>query len=117
MKPSVEELEAVVRTRLCTVCDKRSVEGSCGVEDPGRCSLFELFPLVAQAILATESEETQPYLDAIHENVCAVCIDQRLDGTCPQREESRCALDAHLPEVVAAIEEALGRSLRPEPAR
>ena len=117
MKPRVEELEAIVRTRLCSVCTKRTGEGSCGSEDPGRCSLFELFPLVAQAIMATESDDIQPYVDAIHENVCSVCVDQRLDGTCPQREQASCALDAYLPQVIEAIEEAIGRPLRPEPAR
>ncbi len=116
MKPSIEELEAVVRTRLCGICDKRTIEGICGVEEPQRCSLFGLFPLVAQAILATESEAIGPYLDAIHENVCSVCIDQRLDGTCPQREEATCALDAYLPQVVEAIERAIGRPLPATPA-
>jgi hypothetical protein len=113
MKPTVAELEGIVRNRLCAVCNQRSIEGICGSEEPGRCSLFELFPLVAQAILATESEDIQPYVEAIHENVCAVCLDQRLDGSCLQREEARCALNAYLPQVVEAIEEALGRPLRP----
>ncbi len=116
MKPRVDELEAIVRARLCSVCDKRTDLGSCGDDEPSTCSLFQLFPLVAQAIMATESEDIQPYLDAIHENVCSVCIDQRLDGTCPQREEARCALNAYLPQVVEAIEQALGRPLRPAPA-
>lgn len=111
MRPTVEELEATVRNRLCAVCNRRDIAGSCGAEEPERCSLFDLFPLVAQAILATESEEIQPYVEAIHENVCAVCLDQRLDGSCPQREQAVCALDSYLPQVVEAIEEALGRPL------
>jgi hypothetical protein len=114
VKPTLEELEAAVRSQLCSVCSKRTVEGVCGDEEPERCSLFLLFPLVAQAILATESDDIQPYMDAIHENVCAVCVDQRLDGTCSQREEKRCALDSCLPQVVEAIEEAIGRRLRPD---
>jgi hypothetical protein len=76
--------------------------------------LQTLFPLVAQAVMATESDRIEPYIDAIHEHVCSVCIDQRLDGTCPQRDGHSCALDAHMPEVVEAIEEALGRPLRPD---
>ncbi len=112
MKPTVEQLEAIVRNHVCALCTQRDVEGSCGEEEPERCSLFELFPLVAQAILATDSEDIQRYVEAIHENVCAVCLDQRLDGSCPRREQTNCALNTYLPQVVEAIEEALGRPLR-----
>lgn len=66
--------------------------------------------------MATRSDQIQPYIDAIHEHVCSVCLDQRLDGTCPQRDEKTCALDAHMPLIIEAIEEALGRPLRPERA-
>jgi hypothetical protein len=114
MRPTLEELEAAVRNRICSVCPKRTAEGYCGDEEPEQCSLFSLFPLVAQAILATDSEELQPYIDAIHEHVCSVCIDQKLDGTCPQRDQKRCALDACMPQVVEAMEEALGRPLGPD---
>ena len=115
MKPrvSVEEMEALVRNRICAVCAERTVEGVCGSKDPDHCSLFRLFPLVAQAVLATEGEEIGPYLQAIHENVCSVCIDQALDGTCPRRGGG-CPLDAYLPQVIEAIEQAAGRSLRRE---
>lgn len=117
MKPRVgmKELEAIVRSRVCSVCAERTAEGICGLpEDPNHCSLFELFPLVAQAILATESEDIESYLRAIHENVCAVCVDQALDGSCPRRGQG-CALDAHLPQIVSAIGEAIGRPLQPLP--
>ncbi len=113
MKPKLDELEAIVRNRICSLCSERTVEGACGAEEPEHCSLLTLFPLVAQAVMATESEDIQSYVDAIHEHVCSVCIDQRLDGTCPQREQKSCALDAYMPQVVEAIEEALGRPLRP----
>jgi hypothetical protein len=113
MKPKLDELEAIVRSRLCSLCNARTVEGACGADQPEHCSLLTLFPLVAQAVMATESDDFQTYIDAIHENVCSVCIDQRMDGTCPQREDKCCALDAYMPQVVEAIEEALGRPLRP----
>jgi len=108
---SVDELEAIVRNRICAACTKRTAEGVCGTQDPGNCEMFRLFPLVAQAILATESEELEPYLRAIEENVCSVCIDQTLDGTCSRRGGD-CALSRHLPQVVEAIEQATGRSFR-----
>lgn len=111
MKIRLDEVEAIVRKRTCSACDKRSVEGTCGLDPKAGCSLFNLFPLVAQAIMATESDEIEPYLQAIRENVCSVCIEQRLDGNCAAREQARCALDAYLPEIVEAIEEAIGRHL------
>ena len=116
MKPTLEQLEAAVRNRICSICAKRTVEGLCGDQEPEHCSLFTLFPLVAQAILATDSDDLQPYIDAIHEHVCSVCIDQRLDGTCPQRDQKQCTLDTCMPQVVQAMEEALGRPLRSERA-
>ncbi len=112
MRTRIEDIQAIVRNRICSVCSLRNVEGACGAEEPERCSLETLFPLVAEAVMATESDDLQAYVDAIHENVCSVCIDQRLDGTCAQRDEKACALDAHMPLVVEAIEEALGRKLR-----
>jgi hypothetical protein len=116
MQTKLEEIQAIVRNRICSVCSTRTVDGACGAEEPEHCSLQSLFPLVAQAVMATESDRLEPYIDAIHENVCSVCIDQRLDGSCSQRETHRCALDAHMPEVIEAIEEALGRRLRPDSA-
>lgn len=113
MNTKLEELETIVRTRICSICDMRTVEGACGSSEPGHCSLLALFPLVAEAVMATDSENLQAYVDAIHENVCSVCIDQRLDGSCPQREARSCALDAHMPQIIDAIEEVLGRPLRP----
>lgn len=116
MQTKLEEIEAIVRNRICSVCSTRTVDGVCGADEPEHCSLMALFPLVAQAVMATESDRLEPYIDAIHENVCSVCMDQRLDGSCAQRESHSCALDAHMPEVVEAIEEALGRRLRPDTA-
>lgn len=113
MRPTLEELEAAVRSRVCAECAQRTVEGLCGGQEPERCPLFALFPLVAQAILATDSDDLQPYINAIHEHVCSVCIDQRLDGTCPQRDQRQCALDTCLPQIIEAMEEAIGRPLRP----
>jgi hypothetical protein len=74
------------------------------------CTLFELFPYVAQAILATESDRIEPYIEAIRENVCSVCIEARLDGSCPKREDRCCALDTYLGPIVEAISEATGKT-------
>jgi hypothetical protein len=110
MKMRVDELEAIVRKKICAVCDVRTVEEACGRPETEGCSLFQLFPYVAQAIMATESDRIEPYIEAIRENVCSVCIDQRLDGSCPKRDDRVCALDMYLVPIVEAIEEATGKS-------
>lgn len=106
MRPRVDELEAIIRKKICTVCDQRTVEGACGLPQDQGCSLFELFPYVAQAVLATESDNIEDYVAAIRENVCPKCINQRLDGSCDRRDNVTCALDSYMVPIVAAIEEA-----------
>lgn len=110
MRPRVDELEAIVRKKICAACDARTVEGACGRPDGSGCSLFQLFPYVAQAIIATDSDRIEPYIEAIRENVCSVCMDQRLDGSCARREDRSCALDLYMEQVVEAIEEATGKT-------
>jgi hypothetical protein len=110
MDRSFEELEAIVRNRVCSVCTERTGEGQCGLEEPARCALFRLFPLVAQAIQSVTSNDIQPYIDAIRRNVCSVCQDQEQDGSCEARRQVQCSLDAYLLLVVDAIEEATGKT-------
>ena len=110
MDRSFEELEAIVRNRICGVCTERTVEGECGLEDPSSCALFRLFPQVAQAIQSVNSDDIRPYIDAIRRNVCSVCQEQAQDGTCETRRQVQCALDAYLLLVVDAIEEATGKT-------
>lgn len=114
MRPKVHELEAIVRSRVCRECEVRTAQGACALQEPDRCKLFELFPLVAQAIVATDSSDIQDYICAIRENVCSVCLDQGLDGNCALRGQRRCALDSFLVQIAEAIEEATGRSFPQE---
>jgi len=114
MRLRLHELEALVRTRICRECDVRTAQGACALPEQESCKLFELFPLVAQAILATDSDDIEDYIRAIRENVCSVCLEQRLDGTCALRGQARCALDSYLAEIVEVIEEATGKTLRRE---
>ena len=103
-----ENLEAIIRNRVCTVCEEKTTEAICGLDDPNHCSLFRLFPRVVEAILATDSDRMEAYVEAIREHVCSVCIEQKLDGNCDLRGDV-CALDAYMPAIVDAIEEALGK--------
>jgi len=109
MNRSLEELEAIVRDRICSVCSDRTVDGKCGLENPRECALFRLFPQVARAIQSTDSQDIQDYIAAIRKNVCAICEQQAADGSCESRQEVRCALDAYLLLVIDAIEAATGK--------
>jgi len=110
MDRSFEELEVIVRNRVCGVCTERTDEGQCGLEDPSACALFRLFPQVAQAIQSVNSNDIQPYIDAIRRNVCSVCQELEQDGSCESRRQVQCSLDAYLLLVVDAIEEATGKT-------
>jgi hypothetical protein len=109
MERDLSELESIVRNRICNVCTARTVDGECGLEEPGHCALFRLFPEVAKAIQSVQSDDIYRYIEAIRRDVCSVCIDQGADGSCETRRAVQCALDAYLLPVVDAIEEATGR--------
>ena len=112
MERSLEELETIIRATVCRVCADRNNDGSCGLEDPGSCALFRLFPQVAHAIQTTRSVDIRDYVKAIREQVCSVCRMQDVEGHCETRERVECALDAYLLLVVDAIEEATGREFQ-----
>jgi hypothetical protein len=108
MDPSLADLEAIVRRKICGVCSDRTMDGECGLEQPSNCALFALFPQVARAIQSTQSNDIQDYIQAIRAGVCSVCEKQAKDGSCETRHQVQCALDAYLVLVVDAIEEATG---------
>jgi hypothetical protein len=109
VKPNLAELEVIVRDTVCGVCSDRTASGDCGLEDRSGCALFRLFPQVAKAIQSVNSDDIQPYVDAIRAEVCSVCTDHAADGSCETRRQVRCALDAYLLLVVDAIEAATGK--------
>jgi hypothetical protein len=47
---------------------------------PVRLRAVPSFPQVAQAIQSVNSNDIQPYIDAIRRNVCSVCQEQEQDG-------------------------------------
>jgi hypothetical protein len=116
MQRSLEDLEKILRSRICSVCTDRLEDGTCGLEEPEDCALFRLLPQTARAIQATDSDDIRDYVRAIRENVCVICRDALPDGSCETREQVRCALDAYLVLIVGAIEEATGKTFDPVPA-
>jgi len=112
MVQTLEELEAIVRDRICHVCSERTVDGACGLEDPTSCALFRLFPQVARAVQSTHSDDIRDYIAAIRKQVCSTCRERTSDGECESMKEVRCALDAYLLLVIDTIEEVTGKTLR-----
>jgi len=110
MARTLEELEAIVRERICRVCTDRTVDGNCGLEEPSSCALFRLFQQVAQAVQSVNSDDIHDYIRAIREQVCSVCSEQTSDGECESRKQVQCALDAYLLPIIEAIEESTGKS-------
>jgi hypothetical protein len=111
MGRSLAEIEAIVRNKICKVCTSRTVNGTCGLEEPSSCALFHFFPQVASAISSVESDDINDYIEAIRHQVCNLCADQDATGQCETRQQVQCALDAYLLIVVDAIEEATGKNL------
>ena len=109
MARTLEELEAIVRERICRVCSDRTADGKCGLEDPTSCALFRLFPQVARAVQSTSSDDIRDYIRAIREQVCSVCYERGPDDDCEPRKQVGCALDAYLLPVIDAIEESTGQ--------
>src|SRR5262245_3671254 len=109
MARTLEEIEAIVRERICRVCTDRTVDGACGLEDPSSCALFRLFPQVAHAVQSTSSDDIRDYIRAIREQVCSVCGEQTTSGECESRKQVQCALDAYLLPIIDAIEESTGK--------
>ena len=109
MARTLEELEAVIRERICHVCTERTVNGDCGLENPSSCALFRLFPQVARAVQTTHSDDIRDYIRAIREQVCSICSEQTPEGECESRRQVNCSLDAYLLPIIDAIEESTGR--------
>jgi hypothetical protein len=49
------------------------------------------------------ADKYQPYREALRRRVCAVCLDGADDGSCRLSGERSCAIDGHLPQLLAAV--------------
>jgi hypothetical protein len=78
MDRTLAELEELVRNRICGVCSDRKMDGTCGLEEPGQCALFRLFPQVAEAIQTTHSDNIEDYIGAPSGGTCARCVRRRI---------------------------------------
>ena len=119
MEPLAEQqeflakLEAALRLRICSVCVDRNVDGTCDVDAAGECILFDRLPQIARSISRVHSDKMDDYITAMRGDICMECCNQRLDGTCKERDEVRCTLDRYLLPIIETIEEVRGVVLEP----
>ena len=111
---TIEQLAALMSSKICRVCVDRNVDGSCDSRAEGTCSLMVKLPLAAEAVLKVRSDRMEPYIEAIRAKVCGDCDLRNADGSCDSRDTDRCMLNSYLPLVVEAIEEFFQRPLRPQ---
>lgn len=109
---SLAFLEELLRRRICSVCVDRNADGTCSLSKQQECGLFGYFPKIVRSVSRVQSDRIDDYINAIREDVCSECFNQRLDGSCKLREEVRCVLDRYLLLVVGAIEETRGITLQ-----
>jgi hypothetical protein len=102
--PELGRLDAVLRRRVCSICEQRNADGSCDVDLRGDCVLTQSLPRIAECISRVRSENIEDYITAIRERICGECVDQHLDGSCERRKTHRCALDRHMVPIVWAVE-------------
>jgi hypothetical protein len=53
------------------------------------------------------------FREALKERVCGICFDRNDDGTCALPKGRVCAIEAHLPEIVKAVESVHSFDLTP----
>ena len=109
----LKNLEEALRTRICSVCVDRNLEGPCHLEEEHECALFDSLPKVFQAVSNVRSDLIDDYVAAIRTKVCVECPQQDPDGICWVRGEVRCVLDRYLVLIVETIEEFQGMTLNP----
>jgi hypothetical protein len=58
-------------------------------------------------------ERIEQIREALKQRVCGVCFERNDDGTCGLPKGRVCALEAHLPEIVRAVEDVESLDLSP----
>jgi hypothetical protein len=107
---TIEQLTALMSSKICKVCVDRNVDETCNYRDQGTCSLMAKLPLAAEAILKVSSDRIEPYIESIRQHVCAACDLRYEDGSCDSRDTDRCMLNSYLPLFVETIEDYFKRS-------
>jgi len=85
--------------------DEKGGAGSVRLTDKAQCTLKCFLPDCVNIVKTIQSDRLDPYIDALHRNVCVKCEFAKPDGSCEQRDRADCCLDRYFPLVVEAISE------------
>lgn len=104
-----------IRSRVCAVCLDSRDDKSCSLT--GRvCAIEQHLPRLVAALSSITSHRMDEYEAAIRADVCSSCANQDAQGSCAQRNNADCALQAYLPLVLDAVEDVNSRLLPPRPS-
>lgn len=93
-----------VSAKVCVKCIDGDSNGHCRLGNEQECSLKIHFPNIVETILSVESDNLEPYVRALRQNICVSCKYQSVDGTCTVRTQMDCALDRYYPMIVNVIQ-------------
>ena len=97
--------EEAVRRHVCSRCIDFGEEGICHSPDPKGCAVFRFLPELVAIADRLKELKIDPYVEAVRQDICQQCRNQRPGGRCPLRDTLDCGLDRYLPLVIEAIEE------------
>jgi hypothetical protein len=93
-----------ISERVFTRCvDEKDGAGSIWLVDEAQCTVKRFLPEIINIVKIVQSDRLDPYIDALHQNVCVKCESARPDRSCEKRERVDCCLDRYYPLVVEAI--------------
>jgi hypothetical protein len=100
----LEEYWDSISARVFARCvDEKDGAGNVRLTDEAQCIIKRFLPEIVNIVQTVQSEQLDPYIDALHRDVCAKCEFAKPDGSCEQRERADCCLDRYFPLVVEAI--------------
>jgi hypothetical protein len=104
MMYQMDELEELIRTRVCMECIDRTGMGICGMGRVDECPLNRFMPQIVKAVKSVQTEKMDDYVIALHTELCGRPKEVPASIS-TLAEEVEMVLDHHLPMLFDAIEE------------
>ena len=101
-----QEVELLLRERVCRVCVSRLADGSCGFRGTWVCPVFGRLTELMTIVRLINDDAVHPYLDAVRQVICARCSMGNAEH-CQRRDHLECALELYPSLIVETIEESL----------
>lgn len=101
---AIDEYWQAIQDKVCAHCVDGDGKGICRIGSDIKCGLKMFFPEIVDTVLAIQSDNLGPYVDALRKNVCPMCEHRATDGSCNVRRSVDCGLDRYFPLIVESIE-------------